>query len=56
MIVSPRVGYQFNEHWQVALNVNNVFNRRYYDTIGTTNGGNWYGEPRNFLLRVDARF
>ncbi|HVQ12006.1 MAG TPA: TonB-dependent receptor, partial [Vicinamibacterales bacterium] len=56
VIVNPRVGYQFNEHWQAALNVNNVFNRRYYDTLGTTNGGNWYGEPRNFLLRLDARF
>ncbi len=56
VLVNPRVGYQFNEHWQVALNVNNVFDRRYYDTLGTTNGGNWYGEPRNFMLRLDARF
>jgi outer membrane receptor for ferric coprogen and ferric-rhodotorulic acid len=56
LLVNPRVGYQFDEHWQVALNVNNVLDHRYYDTIGSTSGGNWYGEPRNFLLRLDARF
>ena len=55
-VVSPRIGYQFDRRWQVALTVNNVFDRRYYESIGSANGGNWYGEPRNFLIRLDGRF
>ena len=55
-VVSPRVGYQIDERWKLGLNLNNVFDRRYYQTIGTINGGNWYGEPRNFLIRLDGRF
>jgi len=55
-VISPRAGYRIHEHWKVGLNVNNVFDRRYYHTIGSINGGNWYGEPRNFLLRLDGEF
>ena len=28
----------------------------YWQTIGTPAGGNWYGEPRNFLVRVDGKY
>jgi outer membrane receptor for ferric coprogen and ferric-rhodotorulic acid len=35
--------------------VNNVFDRVYYETIGSPYNGNWYGEPRNVLLRIDGR-
>jgi outer-membrane receptor for ferric coprogen and ferric-rhodotorulic acid len=55
VIVSPRVEYQIDRHWRVALSVANAFDRVYYQTIGGPPSGNWYGEPRNFLVRVDAR-
>ena len=55
-VVSPRIGYRFDEHWQVALTVNNLLDKHYYQTIGIPSGGSWYGDPRNYLLRLDARF
>jgi outer membrane receptor for ferric coprogen and ferric-rhodotorulic acid len=55
-VISPRIGYRFDEHWQVALTINNLFDKRYYQTIGTSAEGSWYGVPRNYLLRLDARF
>ena len=55
-VASPRIGYQFDRNGQIALSVNNVFDRRYYETLGSANGSNWYGEPRNFLIRFDGRF
>jgi TonB-dependent siderophore receptor len=55
VIVSPRIEYALEPHWRVALTVNNLFDRVYYQTIGTPLYGNWYGEPRNFLLSVEAR-
>jgi outer membrane receptor for ferric coprogen and ferric-rhodotorulic acid len=55
-VVSPRKSYQLNEHSQVALSIDNVFDRRYYESLSRVPGSNWYGEPRNFLIRLDARF
>jgi len=55
-VINLRGGYQIDAHWRAALSVNNVFDRIYYQTIGTRTGGNWYGEPRGFVLRVDGRY
>jgi outer-membrane receptor for ferric coprogen and ferric-rhodotorulic acid len=56
MIANLRVGYDFDRHWRIALSINNVFDRIYYQTIGGTSGNNWYGEPRGFLFRLDGRY
>jgi hypothetical protein len=39
-----------------ALNGNNLFDKRYYATIGTETFGNYYGDPRNFMVSVKANF
>ncbi len=49
---SVRVGYQLNKHWDAALAVNNVFDRRYLRTPGHETFYNLYGEPRSFMLNV----
>jgi outer membrane receptor for ferric coprogen and ferric-rhodotorulic acid len=54
-VESLRYAYRISPQWTVALSVNNLFDRVYYQTIGTTNSGNWYGEPRNFLLKIQGR-
>jgi outer membrane receptor for ferric coprogen and ferric-rhodotorulic acid len=55
-VINLRAGYQFDAHWRAALSVDNVFDRIYYQTIGIPTGGNWYGEPRGFVLRIDGRY
>lgn len=50
------VQYRIAEDWDLALNVNNVFDRIYYATLGNPGGGNWYGEPRSAFLTLRARF
>jgi len=55
-VINLRAGYQLNTHWRAALSVNNAFDRIYYQTIGTLTSGNWYGEPREFVLRIDGRY
>ena len=54
--VNLRAAYQLNSHWHAALSVDNLLDRIYYQTIGAPSGDNWYGEPRGFLLRLDARY
>ncbi|MGF6318956.1 TonB-dependent siderophore receptor [Pseudomonas frederiksbergensis] len=51
-----RIGYRIDDTWSVALNGNNLFDKRYYATIGTEGWGNFYGEPRNFVMSVKADF
>jgi outer-membrane receptor for ferric coprogen and ferric-rhodotorulic acid len=55
-VADLRLGFDLNAHWSAALNVNNVFDRVYFQTIGMTTGGNWYGQPRNALLKVQLRY
>jgi outer membrane receptor for ferric coprogen and ferric-rhodotorulic acid len=55
-VINLRAGYQIDAHWRAALSANNVFDRFYYQTVGTPAGGSWYGEPRGFVLRVDGRY
>lgn len=55
-VVDLYVEYKINQHWSATLNVNNVFDKRYYQTMGYADYANWYGPPRNFLLSARARF
>jgi outer-membrane receptor for ferric coprogen and ferric-rhodotorulic acid len=56
VVASLRAGYEIDSHWRVGLNVNNVFDRIYYQGVGSADTGNWYGEPRNLMVRIDAKY
>ena len=53
---NARIGYDINKHWSAALNVNNVFDKTYYQTIGAPGWGSFYGDPRNATLTLRGRF
>lgn len=53
---SARVGYQIDRHWSLALNVANLFDKRYYQTVGAPTFGNFYGDPRNGTLTLRGKF
>lgn len=53
---NTRVGYDLSENWNVAVNVNNLFDKRYYQTIGYTTYGSYYGEPRSFMVTLRAKY
>jgi outer membrane receptor for ferric coprogen and ferric-rhodotorulic acid len=53
---SARVAYDINPQWNIALNLNNIFDKTYYSTIGYPGYGNFYGEPRSFLLTLKASY
>jgi outer-membrane receptor for ferric coprogen and ferric-rhodotorulic acid len=55
-VLDLRAGYQLSPNWQVALSVNNVFDKRYFLSQDTRGLELWYGEPRNFMLRIDAKY
>jgi TonB-dependent siderophore receptor len=55
-VMDLRAGFELNRNWQVALSVNNVLDKRYFLSQDTPDLAVWYGEPRNFMLRIDAKY
>lgn len=48
--------YEINQNLDVQYNLDNVFDKKYIQTIGNTNYWNFYGEPRNFNLALRAKY
>ena len=48
--------YDVDNHLTVSVNANNLFDRDYYSSIITTTGGNFVGDPRNYMLTARYRF
>ncbi len=48
--------YQVNRNWTASLNVNNVFDKRYYSSVTALVNGSYYGDPRNVMLTVRGTF
>lgn len=55
-VVNTRLGYQIDDNWSAAVNINNLFDRRYYAGLFTPQWNNRYGEPRNIMLTLKADF
>lgn len=50
------VQFQIDPRWSLALNVNNLTDKVYYQTVGYATGSNYYGTPREWLLTLRGRF
>ncbi|WOK36805.1 TonB-dependent siderophore receptor [Sphingomonas sp. C3-2] len=53
---SLRAEYAVSEQFSISANLNNVFDKNYYVTIGSPGYGNFYGDPRNFLVSLRGKF
>jgi len=58
-LVGLMVGYKVNQHLDTRLNVNNVFDKKYYQ--GIASNSTWspydvYGDPRNFTVTAKYSF
>jgi len=51
-------GYKVNDHLDLQVNANNIFDRRYYNAIASdvSYGGDSYGNPRNMMLTAKYSF
>ncbi len=50
------VHYDIDPNWRAGLNLNNLFDKRYYANLGTLTGQNMYGEPFSWMLTLKGRF
>lgn len=54
--VKLQLGYQVNKQLGVTLDINNLFDTKYYTRLGGTNTYNTYGDPLNVALTLRARY
>lgn len=55
-IWSASLDYKIDKNWSATLNGNNLFDKKYYSTVGTSQYNNFYGDPRNFMLTIRSKF
>lgn len=53
---NARAEYRIDANWLAAINVDNLFDKRYYQTVGPVGYWNWYGEPRSITLSLRGEF
>ncbi|WP_426132783.1 TonB-dependent siderophore receptor [Pseudomonas sp. PWP3-1b2] len=51
-VVNLMSRYQFDKHLSASVNVNNLFDKKYYERVGFYNGVYW-GDPRSVTLALD---
>ncbi|MGE8321161.1 MAG: TonB-dependent siderophore receptor, partial [Comamonas sp.] len=55
-LASAQVAYQVNDHVTVSLNVENLFDKHYYEKVSAPGRQNFYGAPRSAVLALKARY
>ncbi|WP_296615485.1 TonB-dependent receptor [Sphingomonas sp.] len=56
VVLSGAVGYKVNNVLRLDLQMENLLDKTYYEQVGGTTGGNWYGSPRSFKLSLHGKW
>lgn len=55
-VAGAQLGWRISPDLRAFVSVNNVFDKVYYQRVGSINTYNFYGEPRNALLTLRASY
>lgn len=55
-VAGAQLGWRFSPKLRAFVSANNVFDKVYYQRVGSINTYNFYGEPRSFLLTLRASY
>lgn len=47
-----RAGYAINRHTELSINIDNLFNKSYWQELGSPAGGNFYGIGRTYMATL----
>ena len=54
-VIDMMASYQITEEISAKVNINNIFDKKYYSSVPVYNAG-FYGAPRNAMLSISASF
>jgi len=52
VLLNLRAAYKIYQHWNLGLDVTNATNTKYFQTLGASGGGQFYGQPAAFTLSL----
>ncbi|MEG6508953.1 TonB-dependent siderophore receptor [Methyloligella sp. 2.7D] len=55
-VADTAIGYTFKNNLDLTFSVNNVFDEKYYERVGSPVTFNFYGAPRSYWLSAKAAF
>lgn len=55
-VASMQVNYRINPQWDLSLNGNNLFDKRYYSRMEGWTRQSFFGDPRNVMLTLRGTF
>jgi outer membrane receptor for ferric coprogen and ferric-rhodotorulic acid len=55
-LLNLRAAYKLYQHWNIALDVTNATNTKYFSTLGASGGGQFYGQPAAFTLSLKGKW
>lgn len=48
--------WKIDQNWTVGLDAKNLFDKKYYKSVGELRRGNYYGDPRSYMLTLRGEF
>lgn len=55
-LANLQLGYAFNDHVELGLTVDNLFDKTYYEKVSGLGRQNFYGTPRSTVLALKLRY
>ena len=55
-VYNAMTSYRINKDYSIQVNVNNLFDKVYYKKFAPTGIGYYYGDPRNIMVSLRAKF
>ena len=55
-VANAHIGYKVNSNADLSLNLNNIFDKSYFEGMGYAANRWMYGEPRNYMLSLRMRY
>ncbi|WEK45138.1 MAG: TonB-dependent receptor [Candidatus Andeanibacterium colombiense] len=55
-VLSGRIDYRLSANWSLAINLDNILDKTYYQSVGSVSSGNWYGTPRSFTATLRGKW
>ncbi len=55
-LLTLKADYKINDTWALGLNINNVTDEKYFQTLGSSGGGYFYGQPTAYTLTLKSKW